>query len=137
MARWRRGRRSSCSASSASARAVGASGAGCRCRATRSRPGNWIFYQETKLKNLKIKQSIGSPVKDLCCPKYHEDILPNPRRLLRVTFYQVQDKECGGKLFNDLCCTRVYPKQESYTEEQDKRSRTGFASLKRKPKGSP
>ena len=51
------------------------------------------FYQETKLKNLEIKQSIGSPVKDLCCPKYHEDILPNPRRLLRVTFYQVQDKE--------------------------------------------
>ena len=30
----------------------------------------------------------------------------------------------------------MYPKQESYTEEQDKRSCTGFAPLKRKPKGS-
>ena len=34
---------------------------------------------EDPIADLEVKQSICPPVEDMCCPKHHEDVLPDPR----------------------------------------------------------
>ena len=75
--------------------------------------------------DLEVEQSICPPVEDMCCPKHHKDVLPNPRRLLNVI----------SRIFYSII--RTHPKQECQTQEKNKRPCARLTLLKWKTKGSP